>query len=126
MLKRRPDKPDPKQTLKTLAGTEADAPANDPFQRVIHERMRLAIVGALAVNDSLTFSELKELLSTSDGNLSVHTQKLEAAGYVESTKYFEGRTPKTEYRLTPKGRKALESYLAHMESLIKVVRKEKE
>lgn len=115
--------PDPEKTLKVLAGGKATEPeAGDPFERVIHERMRLAIVGALAVNDSLTFSELKELLDTSDGNLSVHTQKLEAAGYVVSMKSFENRTPKTEYRLTPQGRKALEHYLAHMESLIRVVR----
>lgn len=121
-----PGAPDPKRTLKTLAGSDAAAaPEKDPFQRVIHERMRLAIVGALAVNDTLTFSELKDLLDTSDGNLSVHTQKLEVAGYVESMKTFENRTPKTEYRLTPRGRAALENYLAHMESLIQVVREEK-
>jgi DNA-binding transcriptional ArsR family regulator len=92
------------------------------FDRVIHERIRLAIVSALAVNEELTFNELKALLDTSDGNLSVHARKLEDAGYIACTKSFEGRVPKTEFRLTASGRKALERYLDHMEALIRVTR----
>jgi DNA-binding MarR family transcriptional regulator len=89
---------------------------------VIHERLRLAIVSALAVNESLTFAELKRLLQTSDGNLSVHARKLEKAGYVACTKSFEGRIPKTTYRLTAAGRRALDRYLNHMEALIRSAR----
>jgi len=92
------------------------------LDRVIHERVRLAIVSALAVNESLTFNELKHLLGTSDGNLSVHARRLEEAGYVECLKSFEGRMPRTEYRLTGAGREALERYLAHMEGLIQATR----
>jgi DNA-binding HxlR family transcriptional regulator len=92
------------------------------LDRVIHERMRLGIVSALAVNDSLTFNELKKLLQTTDGNLSVHARRLEEAEYVECTKSFEGRMPRTEYRLTPLGRKAFERYLNHMEALIQAMR----
>jgi len=92
------------------------------FDRVIHERLRLAIVSALAVNESLSFNELKRILRTSDGNLSVHARKLEDAGYIACTKYFEGRMPKTDFMITEKGRKTLEKYLAHMESLIRRVR----
>lgn len=92
------------------------------LDRLIHERLRLGIVSALAVNESLTFSELKELMKTTDGNLSVHARKLEDAEYVTCTKSFDGRTPKTEYKLTPAGRRALERYLNHMEALIKVMR----
>lgn len=92
------------------------------LDRVIHERMRLAIVSALAVNPSLSFNELKALLDTSDGNLSVHARKLEDAGYVACSKSFEGRLPRTEYRLTAAGRRALEEYLAHMEALIEATR----
>jgi DNA-binding transcriptional ArsR family regulator len=84
--------------------------------------MRLAIVSALAVNDSLTFNELKRLLETTDGNLSVHARKLEEAGYVHCTKSFEGRVPRTEYRLSATGRRALERYLEHMEALIRSTR----
>ncbi len=113
---------DAARTLKAVAGGDQDAPERDPFQRVIHERMRLAIVGALAVNDSLSFGELKKLLDTTDGNLSVHTQKLEAAGFLVSMKSFEGRTPRTEFQLTARGRTALARYLEQMESLIRVVR----
>ncbi|MBP7430676.1 MAG: transcriptional regulator [Candidatus Hydrogenedentes bacterium] len=93
------------------------------MERIIHERIRLAIVSALAVNDCLTFKELKKLIGTSDGNLSVHARKLEEAEYIQCTKSFQGRMPKTEFRITPKGRKALEHYLNHMEALIKAVRK---
>lgn len=89
---------------------------------LIHERMRLGIVSALAANESLTFSELKELLKTTDGNVSVHARKLEEAEYVSCSKSFEGRMPKTEYRLTDKGRRALEKYLNHMEALIRAAR----
>lgn len=92
------------------------------LDRVIHERMRLAIVSALAVNDSLSFNELKTLLDTSDGNLSVHARRLEEAGYVACDKSFEGRVPRTEYRLTLAGRRALQRYLDHMEALIRRVR----
>jgi DNA-binding MarR family transcriptional regulator len=84
--------------------------------------MRLAIVSALAVNSSLTFTELKGLLETTDGNLSVHARKLEEAGYIAATKSFEGRVPRTDYRLTAAGRRALEAYLAHMEALIQATR----
>jgi DNA-binding transcriptional ArsR family regulator len=92
------------------------------LDRLIHERVRLAIVSALAVNDSLTFNDLKQLLNTTDGNLSVHARKLEEAHYVVCTKSFEGRMPKTEYKLTAAGRRALERYLGHMESVIRAAR----
>ncbi len=92
------------------------------LDRLIHERMRLAIVSALAVNESLTFNELKRLLETTDGNLSVHARKLEEAAYIVCTKSFEGRMPRTEYRLSPAGRRALERYLAHMEAIIRSTR----
>ena len=92
------------------------------LDRLIHERLRLEIVSALAVNDSLTFNELKALLKTTDGNLSVHARKLEEAEYISCTKSFSGRVPRTEYRLAPAGRRALERYLAHMESLIRATR----
>lgn len=90
--------------------------------RLIHERMRLGIVSALAVNECLSFPELRNLLDTTDGNVSVHARKLEDAGYVSCTKTFEGRIPRTEYRLTAAGRKALEKYINHMESLIRAMR----
>jgi DNA-binding MarR family transcriptional regulator len=89
---------------------------------VIHERLRLASVSALAVNHVLTFGELKKLLETTDGNLSVHSRKLEDAGYVTVEKKFEGRMPRTEYRLTASGRNTLERYLTHMEALIRATR----
>jgi len=92
------------------------------LDRLIHERLRLGIISALAANEVLTFSDLKSLLDTTDGNLSVHARKLEEAGYISCTKYFEGRLPKTEYKLTAAGRRALESYLSHMESLIQQMR----
>jgi DNA-binding HxlR family transcriptional regulator len=88
------------------------------IDRLIHERLRLGIISALAVNESLTFNELKHTVKTSDGNLSVHARKLEEAGYVACSKSFEGRTPKTEYSLTAAGRRALERYLNHMEAVI--------
>jgi DNA-binding HxlR family transcriptional regulator len=92
------------------------------LDRVIHERMRLAIVSALAVNDTLAFNDLKRLLDTSDGNLSVHARRLEEAGYVACTKSFDGRLPRTEYRLTAAGRAALGRYLVHMEAIIRATR----
>lgn len=99
--------------------------ANDAaaLDRLIHERVRLAMVSALAVNETMTFNELKALLGATDGNLSVHARKLEDAGYVTCTKSFSGRTPRTEYRLTALGRKALERYLDHMEALIRATRR---
>jgi len=92
------------------------------LDRLIHERLRLGIVSALAVNDRLSFNELKHLLHTTDGNLSVHARKLEEADYIECEKSFDGRMPRTEYRLTASGRRAFEKYLAHMEAIIKAVR----
>ena len=92
------------------------------LDRIIHERMRLGIVSALAVNEHLTFNDLKRLLKTTDGNLSVHARKLEEAGYVACEKYFDGRVPKTEFRLTDPGRLALERYLDHMEAIIQATR----
>jgi len=99
----------------------ARAPSAE-LDRLIHERMRLGIVSALAVNETLTFNDLKSLLKTSDGNLSVHARKLEEAQYVSCRKFFDGRVPRTEYRLTATGRRALESYLDHMEALIRATR----
>jgi DNA-binding HxlR family transcriptional regulator len=95
------------------------------FDRLIHERLRLGIVSALAVNDSLTFNDLKKLMRTTDGNLSVHARRLEEAGYVTCTKSFEQRVPRTEYRLTSLGRRALERYLDHMEAIIHATREGK-
>lgn len=92
------------------------------IDRLIHERMRLGIVSALAANESLTFNDLKKLLNTTDGNVSVHARKLEEAGYILCSKSFEGRVPRTEYKLTHSGRKALEKYLDHMEALIQAMR----
>jgi DNA-binding transcriptional ArsR family regulator len=92
------------------------------LDRLIHERVRLGIVSALAVNDSLTFLDLKRLLNATDGNLSVHARKLEEAGYIACTKTFEGRMPKTEFRLTAAGRRGLERYLNEMEGLIRAAR----
>ena len=92
------------------------------FDRLIHEKTRLAIVSALAVNPSLTFNEMKAILKTTDGNVSVHARKLEEAGYLNCRKSFEGRMPKTEYSLTASGKRALEKYLGHMEALIHATR----
>jgi DNA-binding HxlR family transcriptional regulator len=97
----------------------ATAPQLDPL---VHERVRLGIVSALAVTASVTFPDLKKLLNTTDGNLSVHARKLEEAGYISCTKSFDGRIPKTEYRLTALGRQALERYLIEMEGLIQAAR----
>lgn len=92
--------------------------------RLIHERVRMGIVSALAVNECLSFPELKKLLNTTDGNVSVHARKLEEAGYISCNKTFEGRVPRTEYRLTAAGRKALDKYLSHMEALIRAMREQ--
>ncbi len=111
----------PVEALRTVAG---HAPAEGPLalDRIIHERLRLGILSALAVNDSMSFGDLKKLMQTTDGNLSVHARKLEEASYVTCTKSFEGRVPKTEYSITPAGRRALERYLDHMEALIRATR----
>ncbi len=103
------------------AGPASPGSALD-LDRLIHERIRLGILSALAVHDTLTFNDLKHLLETTDGNLSVHARKLEDAGYIACAKRFEGRVPKTEYRLAPPGRRALERYLDHMEALIHATR----
>jgi DNA-binding MarR family transcriptional regulator len=112
--------------LRTLRGkpdgSSVSSARSDALDRLIHERLRLGIVSALAVNDSLSFSDLKKLMKTTDGNLSVHARKLEEAEYITCTKSFEGRMPKTQYRLTAAGRRALERYLDHMEALIRATR----
>jgi DNA-binding MarR family transcriptional regulator len=112
--------------LRTVRGKSDGASTSssraDALDRLIHERLRLGIVSALAVNDSLSFSDLKKLMNTTDGNLSVHARKLEEAEYIACTKSFEGRMPKTQYRLTAAGRRALERYLDHMEALIRATR----
>lgn len=108
----------PERKLEVASGRTAPL----DLDRIIHERVRLAIVSALAVNEALTFNELKDLLGATDGNLSVHARKLEDAGYVACHKGYLGRVPRTEFKLTAKGRQALERYLAHMEGLIKSTR----
>jgi DNA-binding HxlR family transcriptional regulator len=113
--------------LRSVDGVAPDAGAEVEegalaLDRLIHERMRLGIVSALAVNDSLTFNDLKRVMHTTDGNLSVHARKLEDAKYITCTKSFEGRVPRTEYKLTAAGRRALERYLDHMEALIRATR----
>jgi DNA-binding transcriptional ArsR family regulator len=110
-----------KSKRSSLAALPAESSAVS-LDRLIHERTRLAIVSALAVNESLTFNELKELLHVTDGNLSVHGRKLEDAGYVVCTKSFDGRLPKTEYKLSAAGKRSLEKYLDHMEALIRATR----
>lgn len=106
----------------TRPGGERTAPA-ERLDRMIHERIRLGIVSALAANESLAFNDLKDLLATTPGNLSVHARKLEEAGYLACEKTFEGRVPKTTFRLTPAGRRALARYLDHMESVIRAARR---
>jgi DNA-binding HxlR family transcriptional regulator len=102
-------------------GSERSSAAIPALDRLIHERIRLGIVSALAANSSLTFNDLKRLLKTTDGNLSVHARKLEEAKYIACTKSFEGRVPRTEYALTSSGRRAFEKYLDHMEALIQAM-----
>ena len=116
-MRKEADRRRDEQREKTPAASHAPA-----LDRLIHERLRLGIVSALAVNDALSFGDLKKLLNTSDGNLSVHARKLEEAQYIACTKSFEGRLPRTEYRLTAAGRRALERYLEHMEALIRATR----
>ncbi len=113
----------PSQVRAPSKSAEPMATRTARLDRLIHERTRLGIVSALAVNDSLSFSELKKLLQVTDGNLSVHARKLEEAGYVTCTKTFEGRVPKTKFRLNASGRRAFERYLNHMEALIEAARK---
>jgi len=109
---------------RTLRQVEGRAPGRSPLEldRIIHERMRLGIVSVLAVHDAVSFNDLKKLVRATDGNLSVHARRLEEVGYVECTKRFEGRVPRTEYRLTDAGRTALQRYLAHMEALIRATK----
>jgi DNA-binding HxlR family transcriptional regulator len=112
-----------KQNVDRPALSVVETPGSIPdLDRLIHERIRLGIVSALAANSSLTFNDLKRLLKTTDGNLSVHARKLEEAKYIDCVKSFEGRMPKTEYSLTSTGRKALNKYLDHMEALIGAMR----
>lgn len=121
-----PRKPAGASALRDVRGAKLKSPGLSPapaLDRLIHERLRLGIVSALAANEALTFNDLKALMNTTDGNLSVHARKLEDAGYITCSKYFDGRVPKTEYRLTAAGRRALESYLNHMETLIQQMRK---
>jgi DNA-binding MarR family transcriptional regulator len=114
------EKPSPNLRLEKAA----ENVGND-LDKVIHERMRLGIISALAANDSLSFNDLKRLLNTTDGNVSVHARKLEEAGYLECLKSFSGRMPLTEYKITGEGRKALERYLNHMEALIQAMKNAK-
>ena len=115
-LKKNPNAPEP---LKVASAAER---VSGELDKVIHERMRLGIISALAANDKLSFTDLKSLLNTTDGNISVHARKLEDAGYLTMKKSFVGRTPLTEYKITKAGRKALEQYLNHMEALIKAMK----
>jgi DNA-binding MarR family transcriptional regulator len=118
---RAPRTGDAPRGLKSVSG-KAPADGAMALDRLIHERMRLGILSALAVNPELSFNDLKQLMRTTDGNLSVHARKLEDAKYIACTKSFEGRMPRTEYTITPVGRRALERYLDHMESLIQAAR----
>ncbi len=113
--------PSPGPTLGSVEGQGPEAGALE-LDRLIHERVRLGIVSALAVNGSLTFTDLRSLLGTTDGNLSAHARRLEDAGYVLCRKSFDGRTPRTEYELTGRGRRQLQAYLDHMEALIRATR----
>lgn len=119
--RREPSDALPRDEGTPLKAVDGDAMTPMALDRLIHERVRLAIVSALAVHESLTFNALKALLETSDGNVSVHARKLEDAGYITCTKGFDGRIPRTEYQLAAAGRTALERYLSHMEALIKRV-----
>ena len=126
-MARRDGAPQPDAHRPVRPASESTAPDAGPLEverleRMIHERVRLAIVSVLAVHDRLSFNDLKGLLRATDGNLSTHARKLEEAGYVAVLKSFNGRTPRTEFRLTTAGRKALERYLTHMEALIRATR----
>ena len=126
----KPDVRPQKSDVRTAKADALPAPVTVPgrrqsplaLDRLVHERLRLGIVSALAVNESMTFNDLKRLLNTTDGNLSVHARKLEEADYIVCSKSFDGRVPRTEYRLTPSGRRALEKYISHMESIINAVK----
>ena len=120
----RAERAEPAEKKPQLAPVRGKATDQGPLalDRLIHERLRLGIVSALAVNESLTFNDLKKLNRTTDGNLSVHARKLEEASYITCTKSFEGRVPRTRYSITPVGRRALERYLDHMEALIRLTR----
>ena len=122
--KRRPDAVDKPVVapLRPVKGSAPDTGGPFSFDRLIHERLRLGMLSALAVNESLSFNDLKKLLQTTDGNLSVHARKLEDAEYIGCEKTFDGRIPRTEYRLTAAGRRAFEKYLGHMEAIIRAVR----
>jgi DNA-binding HxlR family transcriptional regulator len=126
VAKRAIEKPDPVDSarldrLRTVSTYVADRESKD-FDRLIYERVRLGIMSALSVNESMTFNELKQLLKTSDGNLSAHGRKLEEAGYIACRKTFAARMPKTEYSLTAQGKRVFERYLSHMEALIGAAR----
>lgn len=108
--------------LRALRIEKAAGEVSNDLDKVIHERLRLGIISALAANEKLSFSDLKALLNTTDGNISVHARKLEEAGYLTLEKSFKGRMPLTEYKITAAGRKALERYLDHMEALIKAMK----
>ncbi|HET9948055.1 MAG TPA: transcriptional regulator [Longimicrobiales bacterium] len=120
--RRRQDRAAPRTT--GLGAVQGKASEAGPLEldQLIHERVRLGIVSALAVNGSLTFTDLRDLLGTTDGNLSAHARRLEDAGYVVCRKSFDGRTPKTEYALTQRGRRELDAYLDHMEAIIEATR----
>ena len=114
----------PREKAREIREPEPHAPELPELDRLIHERIRLGIVSALATNDTLSFNDLKRVLKTTDGNLSVHARKLEEAQYISCVKFFEGRVPRTEYRLTATGRRALAEYLDQMEAWIRVTREE--
>ena len=122
---RRQGKPSARPRERSHAQAPVHTPELPELDRLIHERIRLGIVSALATNDSLSFNDLKRVLKTTDGNLSVHARKLEEAEYISCVKFFEGRVPRTEYRLTAKGRAALSEYLDQMEEWIRVTREER-
>lgn len=115
-------KPGPSRPATRPAAPPSASPSAPDLDRIIHERIRLGIISALAVNDTLAFGDLKQLLGTTDGNLSVHARKLEEADYIACVKSFDGRVPRTQYRITAAGRRALDRYLAHMEALIRATR----
>lgn len=116
-----PDAQPAAQRLRAVAGVVAN-PSSDDMDRLIYDRIRLGIMSALSVNRSMSFSELKELLHATDGNLSRHARKLEDAGYIACTKKFADRVPKTLYKLTPKGKRMFARHLQHMDALIKATR----
>lgn len=112
----------PRSTAAEAAIRDVSRGGADGIDPVIHARLRLGVMSALAVNASLSFNELKHLLEATDGNLSVHARRLEEAGYISCTKSFDGRLPRSEYRLTARGRRALDRYIEHMEALVRAVR----